>query len=404
MWKREDQFLLERLEDEQILEELWRIEARGSAPLHPRAAGLIHELRATDEGSDAIARATSGEWAPLLEAVHPSAMRGRAGTLLHHLAVYNARVADSSHDATEQERARLCSLAAWIALADEGSYLRKLVSAVLDDEDVQDAIAQAALVPLDELGERATAGARERDEPSRRALSALGHVSDACRMSGCAATVESRFERHAARLRARAIDVALAPIREAVSDATARGQAEREGAALMQRVADVWHWAGGDEHIERFAVDTVTPIAWNVYHEEHSDRALRQLIAPLEPLVDRLGWRIEADGSRIAYAASCAQMFVFRSEVSTSAIVRRRWAERSLQICPSHRNGRLILASLLVHEVRDHLDRSPLFLMGAKMTELEAQLSRAEELYPRTRGLDDLKQRLADAKEKSWWR
>jgi hypothetical protein len=271
------------------------------------------------------------------------------------------------------------------------------------DGDVARAVEAAALAPLDSLGQEALSGARELSSAARQAVRTLTHVSDACRISGCSAVVAKRFERHAERLRARVIEAALAPIREAVSDATARGKAETEGAELMERVAHVWQWAAADEHVERFAVDVVTPIAWNVYHEENSDIALRRLIGPLDALVDRLAWRIQADGSRIAYAAPCAQMYVFRSEIGTNAEERRRWAERSLEICSSHRNGRLILASLLVQEVRDRLDRTAMFMQGSDFHGLESKLARAEELYPRTRGIDDLKVRLEQAREKSWW-
>lgn len=405
MWRAEDQALLERLEDEEVLDALWRSEAPGAPPLHPRAAGLVQVLRARAGGPEAIAAIHGGDSGPLVAMVRPSTMIGVPGPLLHHIAVYNARLAEAPALSPERiESARLCSLAAWIALAEERTYLERLARAVLgDDGEVSRAVDSAALAPLDALGADARAGARELDDQARLALRTLAHVADACRISGCAATVRKRFETRAEQLRARAIEVALAPISEAISDATARGQAEREGADLMDRVAHVWRWSDGDEHVERFAVDVVTPIAWNIYHEPNSDGAMRRLIAPLEPLVDRLAWRIEADGSRIAYAAPCAQMYVFRSEIGATAEARQRWVERGLAICPSHRNGRLILASLIVHEVRDRLDRSVMFMQGSDFHDLETKLARAEELYPRTKGLDDLKARVAEARARSWW-
>jgi hypothetical protein len=405
MWRSEDQALLERLEDQEVFELLWRAEAPSAKPLHPRAAGLIQVLRQRRSGLAALAAIHRGDPAPLLAAVRPESMTGLPGPLLHHIAIYNARLAAAcQHDPERVERARKCSLAAWIALAQQGSYLEQLARAVLgEDGDIQSAVEAAAIAPLDELGKQALSGARELSSAAGQALRTLTHVSDACRISGCSAVVAKRFERHAERLRARVIETALAPISEAISDATARGQAETEGALFMERVARVWGWADADEHVERFAVDVVTPIAWNVYHEENSDIALRRLIGPLDALVDRLAWRIQTDGSRIAYAAPCAQMYVFRSEIGTNAQERLRWAERSLEICPSHRNGRLILASLLVHEVRDRLDRSAMFMQGSDFHDLESKLARADELYPRTRGLDDLKEKVAQAREKSWW-
>lgn len=403
MWRPEDQALLERLEDEEVLELLWRTEAPGAAPLHPRAAGLIRALRLRSGGQAVLDAMRGGDAAPLLAALRPDSMVGMGGPLLHHLALYNARLADTRQDPEKVERARLTSLAAWIALSEERSYLTALAEAMLGDQDVERAVTAAALAPIDAIGAAALGGARELENASRLALRVLAHVSTACRISGASPTATVRFERHAERLRAQAIDAALAPISEAISEATARGRAEREGAELMERVALVWHWSDQDEHVERFAIDVVTPIAWNVYHEDNSDAALRRLIRPLEPLVDRLAWRIEADASRIAYAAPCAQMFVFRSEMSTVVEDRRRWAEKSLQICPSHRNGRLILASLLVHEVRDRLDRAGMFMQGSDFMHLSEQLDRAQELYPRTRGLEELQERLKETRDKSWW-
>ncbi len=405
MWRAEDEALLERLEDEEILGALWRSEAPGAPPLHPRAAGMIQLLRRLPAGAVAIAAMQGGDSGPLCALVRPPSMAGLPGPLLHQLAVYNARVAAATAGGSDEEHARLTSVAAWVALVEEREYLEGFARAVVgeSEEEVERALAAAALAPLDELGATALAAARELRPEARVGLRVLAHIGDACRIGGASTELRARLDRHAERLRSRVIEAALAPITEALSDATARGRAEVEGAEIMERVAAIWRWADGDEHVERFAVDAVTPIAWNVYHEPNSDGAMRRLIGPLEPLVDRLAWRIEADGTRVAYAAPCAQMYVFRSEVGASPDDRRRWAERSLAICPSHRNGRVTLASLLLQEVRDRLDRSAMFMQGSDFYDLERKLSRAEELYPRSRGLDELKARVSEARDKSWW-
>ncbi len=406
MWRAEDQSLLERLEDEEALQRLWRADAPEAPPLHPRAAGLIQAVRGYANGSEIVSALLRDDAQPMLAAVRPDSMSGLAGATLHCIAVYNARLAEAPGQPAEKvERARLCSLGAWVALADQASYLTELARTVLDDdEEVQHAVAAAAVAPLESLAVLAREGARELTLRGAQALRALTLVTDACRISGCSAIVSQRFEGHAERLHASAIDTALAPIREAISDATARGQAEVEGPDLMERVRQVWTWADTDEHVERFAIDAVTPIAWNVYHEDNSDSAMRGLIDPLEALVDRLARRVEADPNRIAYAAPCAQLYVFRSQACTEVKDRRRWADRSLEICPSHRNGRLILANLLMQEVRNRVDRSPPFLSAGDFDALEANLERAEKLYPRSHGLDALQRRVAELREQVWWR
>jgi hypothetical protein len=403
MWRAEDDALFERLRDERALELLWRAECPAAPPLHPRAAGLLAELRRLPGGADAIAALEGGNAAPLAALLRPASLRGLAPPLLHHLAVYHARAAAAA-SGEARERARLYELAAWIALAEEKTYLQGYGRGVLGDGDVDGAIARVTAEPLEALGAAAVAGAASLDDGARSALAALNRVGEACRLSGCAASVRRRFEQIADRHKNRAIEAALANVRSAIFDATARGQADREGPALMERVAATWRWSESDEHVELFAVDMVTPIAWHVYHQERSEAELRRLIRPLEPLVESLAARIRGDATRIAYAAPCAQMYVFRSEMASNKDDQRRLAEKSLELCPSHRNGRLVLASLLVQRVRDRLDRNAVFLAGSDLRELELEVARAEELYPRTRGLDDVKQAIASARQRSsWW-
>jgi hypothetical protein len=208
-------------------------------------------------------------------------------------------------------------------------------------------------------------------------------------LDAAAARARGRF---AERERARAIDEALAPIGVALTEAMALGRAEHMGPELMRRVAAVWHWADCDEHVERYAVEQVTPIAWNLYQEEGGWHQLRQLLAPLEPLVDQLAVRIQRDPSRIAYAAPCAQMFVFRAELAASGEEQRRLAETAVAVCPSHSNGRLVLAGILCHEVRACLDRG--FVLAAQRGELRATVERAAELYPASKSVDELRQRI----------
>jgi hypothetical protein len=402
MWRADDDVLYERLLDERAISLLWQRESGAAPALHPRAAGLLAEVRKLSGGGEALAAAHRGDVAPLASLLRPPSLRGLAPAFVHHLAVYHARLgAVAAGEA--RDRARVYELAAWITLAEERDYLRSYGDVVLGGANIERSIERVTAMPIEALGEIARDGAAALDGAAHAALAALARVGDACHISGCAARARRRFEQLADRHRAAAIEAALTPIRASISDATARGQAEREGASLMERVALVWRWSRADEAVEHFAVDVVTPIAWNIYHQESSEAELRRLFKPLEPLVDNLAQRIQGDPSRIAYAAPCAQMYVFRSEMASSKEEQLRLAERSLELCPSHRNGRLILASLLVHDVRDRLDKSGVFLQGSDLRELEIKLARAEELYPRTRGLDDVKQAVASARQRSWW-
>jgi hypothetical protein len=91
-------------------------------------------------------------------------------------------------------------------------------------------------------------------------------------------------------------------------------------------------------------------------------------------------------------------MFVFRSEMATVAADQRQHAERAVRLCPTHRNGRLILARTLAREVQAGLDRG--FVAALERAELKAKLERARELYPRTKGLDELQARVDKL---AWW-
>src|SRR5262245_33080267 len=95
MWRTEDQALLERLEDQRALAALWRAESREAPPLHARAAGMIALLRARPQGSAALAALAAGDVEPLSAMLRPASFAGFGPPLLHHLAVYNARLADA---------------------------------------------------------------------------------------------------------------------------------------------------------------------------------------------------------------------------------------------------------------------------------------------------------------------
>ncbi len=411
VWRADDEALLGRIEDELLMEQLWRAEAgAGTVALHPRASGLVRMLRTLPGGEAAVAAAVDGlragacDVSQLRALTRPSSLRGLEGRLLHHLAVFHRRVADAIGPRSAEAAVVLLgrSMAAWFALGAERSYLRRLSRAVLGDsasDDVcESAAEEAVLAPMTELGKRAQQGAPSLSRASLTALRALAQVPQAGRLASCKVATQKRLERYADKQRSLAIERALTPISNAISEATANGSIEQAAPRLMARVAAVWRWADRDEHVERYAVDQVTPVAWNIYADDTDYHRVRALIAPLSPLVDHLAYRIQDDPSRIAYAAPCAQMFVFRSEAATTSAEQRRLAERAVALCPSHRNGRLILATLLCNEVRDRVDRGLLLPVDRKR--LLALVDRAEALYPRTSGLDELRVRLESS---HWW-
>lgn len=409
MWRDDDEALLTRLLDERLLERLWRFQAGDAPPPHPRASGMFAHVRKMKGGEQVLAEAlNSARYEPLFALLLPKHFGGAPPELLHHLALYYGSLADALSLRPDQQDASLFarkqSLAAWFKLAEQKEYLAALTAAMssgaLSSAEMERAAAEAPLEPLAELGRIACEGAHERTRTSYLALRQLASVSEACRAAGLSASFAATLERRAEKLRTEAADTALSPIYEALAEAKARGDIESKAVGIFQKLAEVWRWAGEDENIETFAVEQVTPIAWDIQRDSRYPM-LRTLLAPVIPLSDSLARRVEADPSRIAYAAPCAQIYVFRCEMDEDANKRLEYAERSVKLCPSHRNGRLMLASCLCDLALRTVTATGWFVAPDAIARAEAHLKRAEQLFPSLKKIEITKSRLEEAKRKS---
>ena len=401
VWREEDQALLDRLEDELVFARVWAAELAGAhgEPPPRRASGLIRLLRDRPGGAAAASDALEGRLDAMLALLVPSRLAGLAPPLLHHLALYHARAAGEASSAPRAATAHVRSLAAWIALAEERDYLlalgRAVVGSGLPEAELERCALSVAADAIDALGSDARAGARDRRADAAAALAALERVPEASRIAGVSDPVARELYRRAARARAAAIEEALAPVREALAEAAARGGVT--GASLVARFAAVWRWTEGDETVEQAAVKETAALLWEHYRAGRWAQ-LREMLAPLEPLVNRLAQRIEADPTRVAYAAPCAQLLVFRAECAAAEDVQLATLEWALRICPSHRNGRLVLASTLCERAIRTLERGPLAGVARGVDAAAADVARAEELYPASKRLDEARQKLAAAR------
>ena len=104
--------------------------------------------------------------------------------------------------------------------------------------------------------------------------------------------------------------------------------------------------------------------------------------------------RIERDSTRLAYAAPCAQMFVFRAEVAQTFDGQVELAERAVALCSTHRNGRLVLADLLIERGLRVLDVAKPWATGDALAKAAKDVRRAAELFPQLKRLPEAKQRL----------
>jgi hypothetical protein len=412
-WRDDDEALLHRLEDEVLIGRLWSVQApKGATQLSERAAGLLRELRKLPGGSDSVEKASSGEVSELFPWLLAEPLRDRSPVFVHQLAVYFDRLASAlevlaesgSGDVEAFVRARVRSIAAWIALREEKTYLLTAASRILGTQlspsELDAAVTSIAQACLEELGQVAREGARKLEPRARAALATLSRSDEACRIAGSDAKGRTMVVRRAESIRALAIDEALVPILDGLREAKLRDDGERTIAQLFEQVTRVWEWSGGDEAVERFAVDEVSGIAWTIYRTSRWD-ALRALLAPSLALYDSLAARIERDPKRhLAYAAKCAQIFVFRSECETDRPREWAFAERALNLCPSHRNGRLVMAHLCCDSAIRRLSVS-FFPTGAEVERARYEVKRAEELFPQSKRLPEAHAKLREVIERA---
>ncbi len=402
-WRDADEALLVRLADEEVFERFWSAVADGAPAPHPRAAGLIAELRASDEGRAAIATAEAGDFGALVRLTAKPSPAILTPRLAHHLALYHSRLADELERADDPARSgsaewpRLRGIAMWLWLAEEGAYLDAMAHTVaaggLSADEARRAAAEAPYAVIARLGDRARAGARELSEPARIALRVLERIGEACALSGVGERVQKQAERRAARARSTAIDDAIGRVDHALEEARGRDASTDELVALFADGAAVWRWSDRDEHVERFLVERITPFCWARYRERRWNE-LRSLLRPIHDAVDHLAGRIERDKTQLAYAAPCAQMFVFRAEVAQTFDAQLTMAERAVSLCTTHRNGRLVLADLLVERSMRILDAAMPWNTGDALSKAATDVRRAAELYPELKRLADAKQRM----------
>ena len=444
-WRVEDEVLLQRLEDETVLEALFahlvasssRASSSSSSrasssssrafspepplgdeasrnrplragPLHPRAAGLVAELRKLAAGA-AVVRAAliDQDVSRLASFVDGLDLPSSPPELLHHLALFHANVATALEGTAPEQAAAAwgSSLAAWLALAEERSYLERLQASVLGDvartprsTDVGISPERVPFEALAEVARRADRAARDLAPAGRAALLALARTNDAARTAGASTDVALRVRVEAERRRNAAIESALSVIGEGLDEANVRGELASSGRKLLLRAIPVWTWTSHDEAVEHFVVDRIDKIGWELYRARSWD-ALRQLLDPFRPMFDSLAARIERDPSQIAYAAACAQMFVFLAEVDTHVPRRLVMAERAVKVCPTHRNGRLVLASALCDQAIDTMRAMVLFARKDELERVQALLGRAESLYPQASELPEAKGMLERVKK-----
>jgi len=350
-----------------------------------------------------VQAALAGDLLRLVRFLEAPPLKDKPPELLHHLALYFQKVATSLEAIAPEAAANawMRSLAAWLALSEERAYLSRLEEAVLGDAAARGRAASIAIPPermplevVAEIAKRADATSRDLAPAGRAALLALAWVEDAGRLASAPPDALKRARQAADRHRNAAIDSAIGIIGETLDDAHVRGELGTQGRAILLRALDVWTWSGNDEAVEQFVVDRLGTVGWELYRARSWD-ALRYLLDPFQPLIESLAARIEKDpASKIAYSAPCAQMFVFLSEVESFASKKLAFAERAVSICPTHRNGRLVLAAVLCDRAIDAMRGMQLIARKNDIERAAGMIDRAEKLYPQATELPEAKSML----------
>ncbi len=398
-WRKEDEALLGRLIDESVAERVFRKLATSTATPPRRAAGLVASLRKTPDGAAVVVAASNGDLSPILKKITlTTKLAGATPELLHQLALFHAAISDAKGGDVD---ALVFSLVAWLSLAKEGRYLRELAQAVtagaLPAKDLDAALAEVPFWPIDALGLQARTGARELTASACAALEALGRVGGAAVLAEAPEALAKAASLRASTAVMIAVEEALTPVLQALTEVAAKPDpTAAEQAALLKKLAAVWMWSGRDEHVEHAAVEQTAPLAWPHYRASRWTE-LGMLIEPVWPLVDSLASRIQADPTKITYAASAAQLIGFRSDVTKTRPETLALLERALLICPTHRNTRLRISNELCDDALKLLpgQRAP---THAGYETAKKLIERAEQVYPTCTKLPDAQKRLLEAK------
>lgn len=403
MWRAEDQALLRRLEDERATEQLFAALTHDHAPPpHPRASGLLAALRAMPGGEDAIAACLDGDPRTLIARTRPERYAELDPVLVHHLALLHERVAahlDVEGAPREVLSATLHALAAWRVLAHERAYLDALALAVADEGDeafARQAVRDAIDAPLRRLVDRGRPGVVARTAEAQLALRVLDRIPRVLALTGlpddAPAAIELRTRARALRLEL--LDVGFEALRQQLDEDKARGEPGATTNEIFAVGVAFWRWADEADEVARFLIDHALRVSWDLYNARRW-QPLGQLCRVLEPPVDACVRAIEGDKlANLAYTARAAQMLVFRSEMEPHLPRQIAIAERAIALCPTHRNGKLVLADLLALRALRTLRNIPLIGGQRLLQEAHGDALRARELWPDTPRLVELSDRL----------
>lgn len=139
---------------------------------------------------------------------------------------------------------------------------------------------------------------------------------------------------------------------------------------------------GGERELRRRIVTAWLGVAWPIYTERRWD-LLRRLLASIDGVVEAMALELEADPSELAYRAAVAQVLVFRSEMAPTLSAQVALGERAHALCPTLRNGRVVLAAHLAHRAGSDRSRESRERDAHRALALDPYQRRAREILGR---------------------
>ncbi|MFT5356585.1 MAG: hypothetical protein ACI9KE_003810 [Polyangiales bacterium] len=391
-WREEDEAFYQRLRDKERTVLLVKILRDGAAETSERAQGLSALLREDSLGREAFTRAEAGDGKALRTLLFCSTYAGKRPGLLHHLALLHGQAAAArTGDAAVTHT--LHALGAWGALLAEGRYLDRLAKEVapeLDESARKTAIRAAVLAPLEDFRVRALSDAAGRGPNAHAGLRLHARRGELSALVGGEAP---GLDLELRSLGGEITDAAIEPIERALDDA-ATAQPGTLQVDLLAKLASLGDWAGGSREVDHRFLERAMPIAWTLY--KGSDKSLvARFVATTKECVDRCATRVLMDPSELAQASRVAQMLVFRAESVRTLSEQVTAIEKALEVCPTHRNGRLVGADIFAFRGLERL-RGASPLSGSKPVDAAFQdAKRARELWPRCKRLTRLMDELA---------
>ena len=328
------------------------------------------------------------------------------GPAAHHaLALYFGEVAEAitsgaTSDAGVDAASRFLvrSLAHWLRLHAEGSYLRSWVTRLLDP-----GIAAAPVVGafLERIVNRLETRVRDAlVRPNPHALSILRALSPRGRekvweVAALPRGVSVAFRAAMTAAFERLVHELIQVFAREMEESKANGEdVVLRSERLMVAGLVLWEASQRSEEAEVLVLEHAEQVGWDLRRGKHW-KPLAKLYSMLDKLVLRLAERVEKDPEQFAFAARAAQALTFLSDARENLDTRIELTERGLRLCPGHPMAKTMLSFYLASRGLQIL-RAAGAKPGAVAVEARALYERANESDLKDEAVKQLGQLLSD--------